>query len=88
MKPGGLLVVIDLDSTSGFSQLKARTPKAMADKISKVVAHKSGSYCRAARRSSRARGVTHQSVASQGSRRKNSRRALRGLADSRTLLLM
>ncbi|KAL8278491.1 hypothetical protein RQP46_009181 [Phenoliferia psychrophenolica] len=42
VKPGGHLVVVDLDSTSGFAELKARTPKAMADKISKVVAHKSG----------------------------------------------
>ncbi|KAM0753975.1 S-adenosyl-L-methionine-dependent methyltransferase [Meredithblackwellia eburnea MCA 4105] len=42
VKPQGKLIVIDLDSTSGFADWRNRVSKESAEKYKKVVAHKNG----------------------------------------------
>ncbi|KAK4696077.1 hypothetical protein P7C70_g8435, partial [Phenoliferia sp. Uapishka_3] len=42
VKPGGVLIVVDLDNTSGFAEMRNRAPKKVAEEVEKVVAHKSG----------------------------------------------
>lgn len=51
LKPGGRLIVIDLDAESGFGEaITTRISKQKAEELSKVVVHKGGSFgscCRA-----------------------------------------